>query len=384
VRLQRLKFSRKSKLILILLFILIILFCIEQAVVYFVPPSKGKQCQQGLDNAEPSVQLIPEASNKSNSNNSPLITPVPSTAGLKVNDRSGFGLASSADSVFWSTQLGTSWYLDWDVEPISSKQEPTHWQMVRLKPGCIYPSEKYIRWAARRYPGNIWVIGNEPDVALQDDLTPDEYAQDYHNLYTLIKQADRTASIAVGGVAQATPLRFRYLDDVLNDYKKNYGESMPVDWWTLHGYVLQEKRGDWGVGIPPGFSDDQGELYTIEDHGNLELFKQQIINFRIWMAENGYREKPLALTEFGTLFPESLGYSQYMVSKYLEASVAWLDSAMDDKVGLEKDENHLVQKWAWFSLSDPYFATSDLVDLKTGSLTIIGEAYREFNMKAGD
>jgi hypothetical protein len=57
---------------------------------------------------------------------------------------------------------------------------------------------------------------------------------------------------------------------------------------------------------------------------------------------------------------------------------------MDDKVGLEKDENHLVQKWAWFSLSDPYFATSDLVDLKTGSLTIIGEAYRGFNMKSGD
>jgi hypothetical protein len=255
--------------------------------------------------------------------------------------------------------------------------------MVRLKPGCIYPSKKYIRWAARRYPGNVWVIGNEPDVALQDNLTPEEYAQDYHELYILIKQADKSASLAVAGVAEGTPLRLEYLDRVLLYYKNNYGGLLPADWWTVHGYVLPEKRGSWGVGIPPGISDDQGKLYTVEDHGNLDLFKEQIINFRTWMAANGYRETPLALTEFGILIPESFGYSQYWVSKYLTATITWLDSARNDESGISKDDNRLVQRWAWFSLSDPTYPNSSLAILNADSLTLTGQAYREFNMTVG-
>ncbi len=360
-----------------------------QAILFFVPPPKGEQCQTAAESTDKSAQLIPEetsstpAPSVNNSEATQQPTPASTLSPVRLYSRSGFGLAASANANLWADRLGAGWYLDWNVQPIGRKNIPNHWQMVRLKPGCIYPSREYIRWAARRYPGNVWVIGNEPDVALQDNLTPEEYAQDYHELYTLIKMADRTASIAVGGVAQATPLRLEYLDRVLAYYKKSYGSTLPADWWTLHGYVLPEKRGSWGVGIPPGLSEDEGELYAVEEHGSLDLFKQHISDFRTWMAKNGYRETPLAITEFGLLLPEKYGYSQYAAAKYLTVSIKWLDSAKDDKIGLPNDGNRLVQQWAWFSLSDPYFSNSDLALLNSDSLTLVGQAYREYNLVAG-
>lgn len=373
--------SRQVKFVGAILLTLATGICVQQLAVYLIPPPRGEQCQLGSTSeaASASSQLVP-AGKPASATSQPAALPAP-LIGL-VYARSGFGLASTADPVIWSARLGTGWYVDWDVQPISSRQAPAHWQMIRLKPGCIYPSNAYIRWVARRYPGNVWIIGNEPDVALQDDLTPEEYAQDYHELYRLIKQADHSALVAVAGVAQATPLRLEYLDRVLQYYQKTYNSPLPVDWWTLHGYVLPEQRGSWGVGIPPGLTEDSGMVYSVEDHGRLDLFKQQILAFRTWMAANGYSDTPLALTEFGILIPDSFGYSQYGISKYLTATVTWLNTAQDEKIGDAADEGHLVQKWAWFSLSDPDYPNSDLAVLSTGELTLVGQALRNFNLSA--
>jgi len=254
--------------------------------------------------------------------------------------------------------------------------------MVRLSAGCISPSLDFIRWVALRYPGNVWIIGNEPDVIAQDSITPEEYAQDYEILYQLIKSSDPTARMAVAGVAQGTPLRLAYLDRVLEAYQKSTGAPMPVDWWTLHGYVLREERGSWGVDIPPGFSDKQGQLYEISDHGSLPLFKKQITAFRAWMKARGYQNTPLALTEFGILMPPEYGYSPQVIQQYLRDTFQWLAAAADPQIGLPQDNHHLVQRWAWFSLADEIYPTSDLADLKNHQLTPVGQAFRDFILNA--
>jgi len=234
-----------------------------------------------------------------------------------------------------------------------------------------------IRWAAFHNREQVWVIGNEPDVIWQDDVTPEVYAQAYHDLYALIKKTDPSASIAAGSISQATPLRLVYLDRVLAAYQNLYGESMPVDWWAVHGYVLQEERGSWGVDIPPGLSENQGELYSAKDHGRLDLFEAQIIAFREWMTINGYRDTPLALTEFGILLGANDGYTPDIAAQYLRQTTSWLTTATDERLGYPKDENRLVQCWAWFSLADIYFPTSDLANLEKDGLTIVGQAYRQ-------
>ncbi len=140
------------------------------------------------------------------------------------------------------------------------------------------PSEDNIESYATNHPGATWLIGNEmdsPDKPTtnegcnnQDAMLPEVYAQAYHDLYRLIKDADPTAQVAIGALVEFTPLRRQYLDRVWAEYTRlaNLNDwpekTMPVDIWNIHMYMLQEKSctlypGDcWGAGIPPGFPLD--------------------------------------------------------------------------------------------------------------------------------
>jgi len=297
----------------------------------------------------------------------------------ELSSRAGFSAPTNKALETWARRLGAGWYLDWTVQERYPTQKPVHWQMVRLSQGDYYPDKEAIAWLASHYPGNVWIIGNEPDNIWQDNLTPEEYAHVYHDLFYLIKEADPRAQIAVGGVTQGTALRLEYLDRVLSTYHEEYDELLPADWWTVHGYVLREERNSWGAEIPPGFSDTtSGNLYEIADTGDVENFKHLIIDFRTWMAKNGYQDTPLALTEFGILFSEDFGFTPEVVADYLTQTFSWLDQAKDPLIGFPQDEHRLVQRWAWFSLYDKLYYSSNLANYEADAVTDIGWEFRNF------
>ncbi len=297
----------------------------------------------------------------------------------QLSARAGYGLTSSRDSETWARRLGAGWYVDWRILKRYPTELPEHWQMIRLGRGCMYPTKEALSWLAARYPGNVWIVGNEPDNIWQDKVVPEEYAQVYHDVYYLLKEADPTAKVAVAGVTQGTPLRLAYLDRVIDIYEALYNEPMPVDWWTLHGFVLREEGGNWGAEIPVGiYAPDGGMLYEPEDVGSVEYFKDHILNFRTWMAENGYQNTPLAITEYGILLPPEYGYTPEIVAQYLVDTFTWLDTATDAEIGYPADENRLVQRWAWFSLYDPLYETSNLANIQADAITDIGMAFRNF------
>jgi hypothetical protein len=298
-------------------------------------------------------------------------------SGIELSSRAGFAISYPTNAAYWAKLLGSGWYLDWSVLTYAPVKVLEHWQMVRVHEDCISPSLEQIQQAAALAPGQVWIIGNEPDVIWQDNVTAARYASTYHDLYLLIKSSDPTAQIAGGGISQATPLRLQYLDQVLHTYKDLYAATMPVDWWTMHGYVLREEKGSWGVDIPPGMDVTQGELRQVSDHGRIDLFASQVRSFRQWMTMNGYQNTPLALTEFGILMPASYGFPAEQVASYLEQSFDWLHQTKDESIGYPSDEYRLVQKWAWFSISDPTYSTSDLGNLPNGSLTILGEKFHD-------
>jgi hypothetical protein len=298
--------------------------------------------------------------------------------------RFGFCISTLADPDLWGRGLGATWYLDWDVVERHPDEGIEHWQMVRVSEDGFTPDVKTVEGLAGNYSGSTWVIGNEPDVIWQDDTTPETYAQHYHDLYGVIKRTDPTSRIAMAGVSQGTPLRLAYLDRVLEAYEDAYGEPMPVDVWTLHGFVLREERGSWGVEIPPGFDDDSGMLYEVSDHGRLDIFETHIRDFRRWMRTRGYRECPLALTEFGILMPHDYGYPPEVVEKYMQSVFDLLLSMQDVDTGLPSDGNRLVQQWAWFSLDSETFPTGNLADVRTSHLTPLGWAYRTYMQSLGE
>jgi hypothetical protein len=312
---------------------------------------------------------------------SPAITNAAVAWAAPTSDRARVGVGAGPrgiDGYAWE-DTPPGWYLNWShqVRPGRWTQTPFV-RMVHPRGDKFSPSLDEIRRTAVANPGGLWLIGNEPDIVWQDNSTPEEYARTYGALYTAIKKADPTARVAIGGISQPTPLRLAYLDRVLAAYKAQYGTDMPVDVWNIHAFILREERNSWGVGIPPGMNVDQGMLREIEDHADMRIFKQQIVDFRRWMAERGERDKPLIVSEYSILMPEDYGFSPDVVSKFMKESFDYLLSARDAELGYPTDENRLVQAFCWFSTADEVYRTSNLFDPETRAITPVGKAFKEY------
>lgn len=292
--------------------------------------------------------------------------------------RFGIGVPDSTPQAPWVARLGGGWWYDWGVRPNSGGVLGEYWQTIRLKDCTLNPAPAIFQAEARRRPGQTWLIGNEPDVAEQDQATPECLADLYHQAYIALKAVDPTAKVAMGGVVQVSPLRLKYLDRALAYYQSQYGSPLPVDIWTIHAYILHEERNSWGAGIPTGLSDASGWLIQPSDHDNLATFKQEIIDFRQWMAQHNYRNKPLVITEYGILLPEDFGFTADRVRQFMLASFDYLIAATDPATGLPSDGNHLVQRWAWFSLAYAQFPTSNLYDPGQQTFTPLGQTYRQY------
>ena len=298
--------------------------------------------------------------------------------------RFGFGVAKNHIEQYDVSPLGADWYLDFWFRPDPPPLfELEYVQIVRLsETGCSTPAESIVTYA-QSHPGTLWLIGNEPDAPAQDCVTPWRYAQLYHELHSLIKGADPTAKIAIGGVVQATPLRLLYLDRILQSYQNQFGQKIPVDVWNVHGFILQEKKDSWGCQIPCGIKGvAEGELYSIDDHDNMDIFHEQIRAFRIWMNDHGERNKPLIVSEYGILFPEDLGFDEARVEAFMLATFDYFMNTKISWLGYPADDNRLVQAWNWYSLDDDQFegynSHNHLLDPSTKQLTALGRAYRDY------
>jgi hypothetical protein len=298
--------------------------------------------------------------------------------------RFAFGVARNPIEEYDVSPLGADWYVDFgfrdDPPPLFDME---YVQTIRLSESGYPPNQAAIEKYARAQPGTLWLIGNEPDAPAQDCVTPQTYAQLYHDLYYIIKGADPTAKVAIGGVVQATPLRLQYLDLILDKYQSVYGVKIPVDVWNVHGFILQEKKNDWGCQIPCGIKGvTQGMLYTIDDHDNMTIFQRQIRDFRSWMKEHGERNKPLIVSEYGILMPSELGFDQARVQAFMLATFDYFRTATSSSLGYPEDGNRLVQAWCWYSLDDDHFegyhSYSHLFNPDTKQLTALGRAYRDY------
>lgn len=298
---------------------------------------------------------------------------------MPARERFGFGVPISPIDQFAVEQLHAGWCYAWRTDHNPAHPQGMEFvQMIQVHGTNYSPSGQDLARVVQNNPGSLWFIGNEPDVIWQDNTTPTDYAQLYHEVYNFLKSRDPTCQVAIAGVSQATPLRLQYLDMILRAYQDRYGERMLVDVWNVHGFILREERGSWGVDIPPGISVDQGRLYEIEDHDSMEIFGEQIVAFRRWMREKGERDKPLIVSEYGILMPADYGFPYERVRDFMYASFDYLLTASDGSLGYPADGNRLVQRWAWYSLSDRVYPTGNLFDPDTAQITPLGLAYGSY------
>ena len=274
--------------------------------------------------------------------------------------------------------------LNWNVMRAPPKVPAEFWQLIRVSEEGIHRTNwDIIDEVLSLYPGSFWVVGNEPDVQWQDNVTPRRYAEIYHEVYTFIKERDSGAIVVIGGVAQPTPLRRAYLDVVLNTYQSMYGVPMPIDVWNVHAFILREEEDSWGVGIPPGLAGEEGILYEIDDHDDVQILAQNIRDFREWMADRGYGDRPLVISEYGILMPEDYGFPPERVSAFLESTFD-LFGEMVGENGYAQDGDRLVQWWFWYSIYDDLlYPTGNLWDEETGQLTELGQTWIRYLTSRG-
>ena len=306
-------------------------------------------------------------------------TSVPPVVINSLRQRFGIGVSLPAPHIARLTELGAGWFLTWNsLAPSGRPAGPEFARMVRVPRGQPNPDLATLADIAQRSPGSLWLIGNEPDVIWQDNATPEQYVQVYHDVYSTLKQADPASRIAIAGVSQPTPLRLQYLDRILALYRERYGAEMPIDVWNVHNFILPEQRGNWGVDIPPGIEANSGLLVDIDDHDNLARFQQQIVDFRRWMTERGFRDKELIVSEYGILMYEDFGFDYARVRAFMLGTFDYFLSATDSSLGLPTDGNRLVQRWCWYSLSDGQYPTGNLVDQATGELSALGKDFIDY------
>jgi len=325
-----------------------------------------------------------------------------------ANERFGVGVAGGL-SGYDVSPLHAGWYINWGTS--ANPAHPDGWeyaQIIRLKSDRhntdpsqvrISPSRDVIAQIAARNPGAMWFIGNEPDrIIYMDDVRPEVYAVVYHDLYYFIKGIDPTAKVGIGGVVQPTPCRLLYLDIIWDTYQSIYGERLPTDVWNVHNFVLNEKPGSWGCDIPSGLSscgtaaepkccgdgrEAPIQVRLIKDNDNMDLFRQQIYDFRQWMAEKGERDKPLIITEYGCLMPDWIvdedgrSFNYPRIRDFMLATFDFFLYATDPNTGYPADGNHLVQAWAWYSLNDPYY-NGQLYNNNTKQIGPLGEDFANY------
>jgi hypothetical protein len=346
--------------------------------------------------------------------------------------------------------LNAGWYLDWSVNPAPVRPSGMEYAQlinVHQKLACgdvingdriacpyaqpldyIYrPDQATIEAAARANLGNLWFIGNEMDridwficdefdaqgnclpgkirSAGQNEMLPETYAQAYHDLYTIIKTADPTARVGIGGVIQATPLRLQYLTIVWNTYKNLFGQDMPVDVWNVHNFILREEKNVYGAEIPPGLPGNPTiGSYIGNDctHTDAATFDKQIRDFRQWMKDRGQQEKPLMVNEYGVLYAHiplapndnngncKINFGdETVVDNFMLWSFDYFLNTKDCTLGYSADDCRLTQRWLWFALDSTYLNAdgqlisglnkyASLFNGTTLGVTKAGELFRQF------
>ena len=340
--------------------------------------------------------------------------------------RMGYGLANTTtpDTYPDVRTLRAGWYTNWGASASPSRPGGIEYvQMIRVhqkivdKEGCgkfhepnrgicpyatpldyvYYPDAATIATIAQAQPGSIWLIGNEMDrvdfaictewngsncvssyPSGQDEMLPETYAKTYHDLYQIVKQADPTAKVAVGGLIQPTPLRLQWLTIAWDTYQKAYTQTMPVDIWNIHNFVLREAYHEYGADIPPGLpGNPQKGMYTTDDstHVDRAVFAQQIRSMRQWMKDRGQQQKPLIITEYGVLYSHCVKFQNGVckidlnnaqnVHDFMLWTFDYFANTKDCTLGYEKDECRLVQRWLWFALD--HGATNEAGELVYGA-----------------
>jgi hypothetical protein len=302
--------------------------------------------------------------------------------------------------------VGVSSYINFLLNPgpnVASNIE--HLKVLKVKDNLYLDQLALIESTVPQNLGRVWLIGNEPDTwhSGQDDVFPETYAERFFQMATRIKEIDTTARVGFGQIVQPSPLRIRYMERVWARLIQSDLAGSPtnalnlIDIFSLHSFILNEQPGgEWGAGIPKGFRDpgqyDDAFIITYYPDTmyktyDVTIFSQWITAYRQWMKNIGAQNKPLWITEYGSLMPpeDPPGLDYYNVTDeattdFMLDTFNFIYNTKNPTLGYPTDDNRLVQRAYWYSLNEFRWRFGGaLFDPLTGQRTIVGDAFVDYN-----
>ena len=187
------------------------------------------------------------------------------------------------------SRTGARSYLDYSADV--SGAPPGAEKVAVVRPGNE-PSVAELRARATRHPGAAWVIGNEPNTGLQDNLSPQAYAAFFDRVVTAIRAGDPTARIVAPntlnfdfrcrGCAGNDLTGREWIDGFRAAYRELRGVEPPIDIWGIHAYEI-----DW---LDPPMTD-------------VSVMQAQLEDLRTYLdAIPEQRGRPIWLTEFAIIW----------------------------------------------------------------------------------
>lgn len=240
----------------------------------------------------------------------------------------------------------------------------THFE--RTPPPHSYNVEKqsitdaeWLRDFVKKNPGRVWMIGNEPDnpqLDAGDGMTPVTYAQMFHAYHAFIHPIDPTAKFAIGALYAASEpgeadQDFKWWNEVLSYYRKEYGQDMPIDIWTNHCYSV--------VG-------------RLDPDRIMEAFFIPWRHYVDTVSGGIYEDRPIWCTEFGVAMWANTLHPDYMAEFVHQLCPRF---ERDYKLPSGKTKR-VLDRWFWFLgyYSSGLWQDSALVT-KQSEPTAVGRAY---------
>ena len=217
-------------------------------------------------------------------------------------------------------------------------------------------------------PAHLWLIGNEPENPCRGNQSSRTYAERYKLMRDFILGRDPTAQVGIGGVVLPSEIRRDWLDLVLEAYREdNDGEEMPIDVWNIHDLLLSECPGPClpsppgegpcpdqycgGAHVPQEQWCREGWRFSQQDQARIDYFSELIWEFRRWMKDRGFEDKPLIITEMGVFAGQIVDdFPHEQINQYMYDTFDFLLNTTDEEVGCPSDGYRLMQRWTWHIL----------------------------------
>ncbi len=302
------------------------------------------------------------------------------------NDRYGVIISGASDSVV-RNNLNTL-QMGWWYEFTGSDTNPAGYNkvlLIRTPQDGLPKSASELRAMTTKNPGAHWMIGNEPNVPGQDDVTPSRYAELFNYYATNIKAMDPNAKLvgpnvlnwddtcsACGGFTSG----HEWTSSFRSGYQTRYGAEPPIDVWGIHSYYI-----NWGKLPMVDYQISIKQLTAMREYLN---------------AISAHATKPIWITEFGVIWgydgrkiiansecangfncsgPEG-SYRADLIKEYMNGFLGWLNTNADSQN---------IKKWFIYishGSPEPYssvFAGISLFDKEgeTGCLSEMGMLYAQ-------